>query len=312
MRTNWIQTGRRITPLFYRRPSGSSLLHLILLFSLLIPLPACLFPSCRKIDDGSGLDLVELQPDSCKICLHFSMDNRICDTLQSAGSLDVLVYQEEGLKPLRDKRHYDFMPDSIIIYGPKEGLVAVALANYPLELFSCPPQRFEEAEALVCEFDSDSPSHPLMSACRILEPGESGSLKLVPLMSKVKLGEIRNNQKDYIRLEDPRVFLENANFGAEILRDGGFRPSELLRTPSVRLPYDIGVFAQWPGTELFCYPNDSPEATIGTPSTVLVFECEIKNQTRQFRVPLPSVRRNTVMYVDISVDGPDAFESKVY
>ncbi|MBO6169952.1 MAG: hypothetical protein J6O51_08280 [Bacteroidales bacterium] len=276
-------------------------------------MPACLFLSCDKDTGREDVELVELQVDSCHVCIKFAVHDMIADTASQVRSLDLLIYKADGIKELRDKRHYDFLPDSILIYGPREDLVAVAIANYPQELFSCPPERFEEAEGLICDFESDSPGRPLMSASCNIEQGEGASLMLIPLMSKVKLGQISNNQKKYVRLEDPRIYLENVNASAEILRLGGFRPAELLQAPvRAPLPYDIGIFTQSPGTELFCYPNDSAEATIGTPSTVLVLECEIKGETCRFSTSLPAIRRNTVTYVDISVNGPGDFESKVY
>ena len=307
------QTGRRTSLFIFRHPPGSALLQLILLFSLLTLWPACLFSSCGKLSPGGDVELIEVPVDSCHICLHFKIDDALGDSVHAAKRLDVLLYGADGIKPLRAKRVYDFLPDSIIVYCPREELLAVAVANYPQELFSSPPERYDGAEQLSCPFDADSPLHPLMSGTAVIEAGASGTVTLSPLMSRVKLGVISNNMKNYVRLEDPRIFLENVNAGAEILREGGFRPSEMLRaTSKVALPYDIGVFAQSPGTELFCYPNDSPEVTIGTPATEFVLECEIKGITRQFKISLPALCRNTTTRVDISVDGPGQFESKVY
>ena len=108
-------------------------------------------------------------------------------------------------------------------------------------------------------------------------------------------------------------FLENLNPDAEVLREGGFRPSSIIETGAkTSLPYDIGVFAQHPETEVFCYPNDSSEATIGTPGTKLVLECEIKGEIARFKIDLPAIRRNSTTTVDITVSGKEDFESKVY
>lgn len=313
MKTNRNQTGRLTSLFFFRHPSGSPLLQLILLFSLLIPLPACLFCSCNKNDVEGGLDLVEIPVDSCSICLRFNISDHIADTTHSIVKLDLLLYSADGIKPLVCKRCYDYLPDSVKIYCPRTEMIAVALANYPFELFRAAPERYDGAEQLNCSFEDDSPSQPIMSGVAVLGAGASGTVTLKPLMARIMLGIISNNMKKYVRLEDPRIYLESANAGAEILREGGFRPAELLQAPQKEpLPYDIGVFPQSPGTQLYCYPNDSPEATIGTPATVLVLECEIKGATEQFRVSLPSIRRNTTTRVDISVDGPGKFESKIY
>lgn len=276
-------------------------------------MPACLLSSCTHNIGPDVADLVEVPVDSCKICLKFNVVDNLSDTLHPVHRLDLLLYSADDMKGLRHKRVYEHLPDSIIIYGPKEDLIAVAVANSAEPLFSNAPPRYDAAEELSCDFSSDSPNSPLMSGTLKLEAGEGGTVPISPLMSRVMLGMITNTMKNYVRLEDPRVYLENVNSAAEILRTGGFRPSELIAaTDRVQLPYDIGVFSQSPGTELFCYPNDSPAATIGTPATVLVLECEIKGMTKQFRIPLPVLRRNSTTRVDITVNGPTEFESNIY
>jgi hypothetical protein len=142
--------------------------------------------------------------------------------------------------------------------------------------------------------------------------GTGRQLTLSPLLARIKLGEISNSMSGYVRLENPRIRLDNMNAWAELLRTNGFRPSELIeKPPSKPLPYDIGIFSQTPGTELYCYPNDSP-LDAGTPATVFVLECEISGATCSFSISLPSVGRNTTTRIDVSVSGPDSFESKVY
>ena len=313
MKAKWNQTGRRTSFFIFRQPPGSALLQLILLFSLLTLWPACLLSSCGRLSADGDVQLIEVPVDSCHICLRFKIDDFLADSVHAVKRLDVLLYGADGIKELKAKRVYSFLPDSAVIYCAHEELLAVAVANFPEQLFQSPPSRYDGAEQLSCRFEADSPRLPLMSGTAVIEAGASGTVTLTPLMARVKLGVISNNMKKYVRLEDPRIFLENANAGAEILREGGFRPSEVLQeTPKTALPYDIGVFAQSPGTELYCYPNDSPEATIGTPATVFVLECEISGVTRQFKTNLPAICRNSTTLVDISVDGPEQYESKVY
>ena len=152
-----------------------------------------------------------------------------------------------------------------------------------------------------------------MSAFCSLEPESAGHLSLTPLMSRVQLCEIGNTMKGYVRLEDPRVYLENMNSSAEVMRTMGFRPSEMLEGKRPQpLPYDIGIFVQHPMTELFCYPNDSEGSAVGTPLTRLVLECEIKGKTCRFPVELEGLGRNKTLHIDISVSGPEHYDSKVY
>ena len=247
----------------------------------------------------------------------FSLMLRVCDnasdTLRSVERLDLFIYDADGLKELLLTRSWHYLPDSVRIYGPGMERIVVAIANSPLDFNEQALGRFDSIELLSYSFSDDNPLRPLMSGQATVGADGQVTLTLTPLMARVKLGEISNTIKNYVRLEDPGIHLENMNASAEIMRSWGFHPSETLPDPPVAmLPWDIGVFTQTPGTELFCYPNDSQDSDIGTPATVLVLECGISGQECRFEVPLGPIRRNTTTFVDISVSGIDMFESKVY
>ena len=312
MKTEWNQTGRIPTLIYRRSPRGP--LPLLLLFSLLILPPACLISGCSR--DGFGPDslaAVEVQLDSSRFTVGFKVLDNIAETPHEIQRLDLYIYDADGIKPLLDKRRYDKIPESVVIHGNGKARIIVAIANAPGEFGSESVGRFDAIEMLKVDFVSESTAIPIMSGMCNVEAGDTGTISLTPLMARIMLGEVGNRMKNYVRLEDPRVYLENLNSGAEIMREGGFRPNGVTeKGAKVSLPYDIGVYSQHPGTELFCYPNDSAEVTIGTPGTKLIFECEIKGQTCQFKIDLPAIRRNSTTTVDITVLGTDECESKVY
>ena len=314
MKTKWNQTGRSLT-FFNRRPPRSNLLHLLLLFSLLILFPACLVSSCsRDNPEGSGgLDAVEVALDSSRFTVRLRVLDNIADDAPEIKSLDILMFDSDGMKNLLAKRRYETVPDSIVFYGKGSGRIVVAVANAPGGLKHNELERFDGAEQLRFAFVEDNPLAPVMGGFCTLEAGCTGSLTLTPLLARVRLGEVSNKMKGYVRMENPRLFLENLNPDAEVLREGGFRPSSIIETGAkTSLPYDIGVFAQHPETEVFCYPNDSQQTSVGTPPTRVVLECEIGERTKQFRVELPAVRRNTTTTVDFLVWSDSDFEGKVY
>ena len=313
MKTEWNQTGRT-TQLIYRRSPGGPLPQLILLFSLLILPPACLISGCSR--DGNGpdsLDAVEVKLDSSRFTVRFNVVDNIAETPHTIQRLDLYIYDADGMKPLLDKRRYDKVPESLVFHGNGNARIIVAIANPPGDFGSENTSRFDAIELLSVSFASESPTIPVMSGMCTVEAGATETVNLAPLMARVRLGEVGNRMKNYVRLEDPRIYLENLNSGAEIMREGGFRPVSITeKGAKTQLPYDIGVFAQHPDTELFCYPNDSSDATIGTPGTRLIFECEIKGETCSFRIDLPAIRRNSTTTVDITVSGKDDCESKIY
>ena len=311
MKTNWNHSGRR--HFLLPRQSGSVLLQSFILFSLLLTVsPACLITSCREKDDESIQD-VSVQVDSSWFKLSMDVFCEAFDSLPRVRCTDVLVYDADDIGSLESWKRYDYLPDSLVIRGAKKAKRAVVIVNSPRTFNRIAIDRYDSMELLCCEFDEDSPEAPLMSGTCQLLPEASGHISLTPLMSRVQLCEISNTMKGYARLEDPRIYLENMNSAAEVMRGSGFRPSELLDdTRKKPLPFDIGIFSQKPMTELFCYPNESPEATVGSPQTILVLECEIYGNTCRFPVTLGEIGRNKTLHVNITVGGPELYESKVY
>ena len=307
----------RCDSVFFRRSPGSLLLRLtIFLYDLLLLVaPVCLTPACSRTappdTDPSGE--VSVPADDCRFTVRFRVSDNTADSLRTPRRLDIFVYNADGLREQLLVRKYDHMPDSAVLYCKAYNATVVAIANSPHDFNTGALGRYDSIELLTYSFEEDSPESPVMSGQKDIEAGGSAVLVLSPLLSRVQIGEVSNKLKGYIRLEDPRIYLENMNANAEVLRTAGFHPSETVPSPPVRyLPYDIGRFTQSPGTELFCYPNDSPEAGIGSPPTVFVMECEIQGATRSFRVPLPPISRNSTTRVDISVSGDESFDSKVY
>ena len=284
------------------------------MFSLLLTQPpACLITSCRNIEEPGEIEDISVKTDSSRFNLRIDVSSEISDSLTRVSNLDLLVYDSDGLGSLETWLNYDRLPDSISFEGAKRTKTVVAIANSPRSFSRRAIERFDSIEQLSYDFEEDSPQEPLMSGMCSLLPERTGHISLIPLMSRIRLGEISNTMKGYARLEDPRIYLENANSAAEILKDSDFRPSEYLKVKNKqKLPYDVGIFSQRPGNELFCYPNDTPESTLGAPQTSLVLECEIYGNTCRFPVILGSIGRNQTLHVDISVGGPAIYESKVY
>lgn len=311
MKTQRNQTGPR--RLLFRRPPGGILPHSLLLYSLLIPVSAGLIAACAKpAPDVYDSEQITVTPDSCSFCIRFTKQSGISDYPLPVKRLDLFIYDADRVGELQDRLRYDFMPDSVLLYGPGNDRLVVAIANSPHEFNEGALSRFDSIELLTYDFADDSPQFPVMSGMCEVAAGGSASITLTPLMARIQLGEISNNMQRYVRLENPRLYLDNMNSSAEVLRTVGFRPSETVSDPPrTPLPYDIGIFPQNPGTELFCYPNDTP-GTVSTPATSLVLECEIGGSTCSFCTAIPSIGRNSTTRIDLSVNGQDSFESRIY
>lgn len=269
--------------------------------------------SCSRVAEELPQEEVIVAVDSCWLGLKFSIDNNVYESMPEVRRLDLLLYDANGMGSIELWNRYEALPDSITLRTAKRAVTAIAIANSPRSFSRAAIERYDSIELLCYEFGEDAPDYPLMSGMCSMEPGSPGQITLAPLVSRVQLCEVSNSMKDYVRLEDPRVYLKNLNSSAEILRFSGFRPTESLeRSDPAPLPYDIGIFAQHPMTELFCFPNDSPEPSIGTPWTTLVLECEISGQTCRFPVELEGLERNKTLHIDLNVLSPDQHESHIY
>ncbi|MBQ9475042.1 MAG: hypothetical protein IJU69_02245 [Bacteroidales bacterium] len=269
--------------------------------------------SCAREVSPVEIEDVTVKVDSCLFEICFNVLNNISDSALLVKQLDIFIYDADGMQGLESWNSFDGLPDTVRVTGAKRAKTVVAVANSPRSFNRKAIERYDSIELLSYDFGEDSPENPIMGGICSLGHERPGTVTLEPLLTKVVLCEVSNLMKGYMRLEDPRIYLENINESAEVLRKSGFRASEGgINGKTYKLPYDIGVFPQNLNIELLCYPNDSAEATMGTPRTSLVLECEINGETCRFPVELPELGRNRRLKVDISVSGPNVFESKVY
>ena len=299
-------TGRGLTVSCYRRPPGSALLQNLLLFSLLL----ILSPACQVHKNGP--DEVQVEEGLEETALYrvsFSADSSSRGYRLNIYRFDLLVFDADGLHSLERRFRLDTLPASLEFKARKGPLIAVALANASCIGGLDAVSRYEEAESLCAEFELEDPYAPLMSGTALLESAAVVLITLTPLMARVVLDEVCNCMTGYRRLEDPVIYLDNTAAFAEVLRTDGFRPSEFI--PSARkrpLPFDIGILPQHPRAELFCYPNDAPSSSPGTPATVFVLEATVDGTPCRFPLSLGPVHRGGTVRLHLLVNSPSDFE----
>lgn len=216
---------------------------------------------------------------------------------------DLFVYSPNGQKEC----HMSFSGESDIHtldLTPGEKQI-VAIVNSPYTFTEPATAKIESLEQIRFKFKDDSPEHPAMSGSAGCIVGEDTYIiiDVTPLLCSIELTEVNNNLTSYRLLENPRIRLTGINPEAEIMRASGFRPSGSgCDGEPAALPCDVGFYSQYPGTTLYCYPDETPENMIGTDRTELIFECEIQDTTRRFTVPLPPLPRGSVCPVSITVD----------
>ena len=221
--------------------------------------------------------------------------------------LDLFIFSASGTKPLEKHVRYDSAPEKISLMLPVGEKVAAAIANSPKAFNLTALSRYDALEQLEYSFTDDDPSYPIMSGTT-----DGDTLVLKPMMCCVILASVSNGMDGYELIESPRVRLTDLTMSAKVMQESEFRPSETLDAGDWKdLPSDIGFYTQRPMTAMYCYPNDTPETTLGTPHIGLELQCTIQSETCSFDVALPPLNRGDTLRVDLNIDGPSTYTSTV-
>lgn len=233
-------------------------------------------------------------------------------------SVDLFIFRDEEIRTLEYHCRLPYRDPSVesvsdTVRLSKGMKVAVAAANLKGIPDESKLESYETMELMRSEYIYDDPERPVMSGITVFRAGDGCEVDLRPLLCTIILSEVNNNITGYRRLEDPRCYLENVNADAELFRETGFRPTEIInRTQAVPLPCDVGLYTQYPSSHLYCYPNDSQESTVGTPRTNFVLECEINGVTRCFSTELPPLARGCSHTVELTVNSPEDYRFRVF
>ena len=277
-----------------------------LLLSLLITLPAFIEISCRKLPSPLPEEEEPAVADSTLTRLHLQNSSK-----HLIRDVQILVYKSEGTRELEKILLVEELSDSIEFVSTAGEKLLVAVANYGKALSPVSLGRYDSLSELGFDFSDEDFEYPVMSGeCSTL--GNKGEISLVPLLCTVEIESISNTLEDYELLGSPRVRLAGINGYASLMQTGEFYPTEIIDYGQWEdLPYDVGMFTQYPGTELYCYPNQTSETSIGGTATSLELECEILGELCDFKIALPPFGRGSRLLVEITVDGPDSYTSRV-
>lgn len=250
--------------------------------------------------------------------------------------LDIFIYDNTGTRPLLS---HQTITDGLALQGhlnltfpttgsssTADGAIAVIIANCPKALNDQALARFDSMNILEFAFADDRPEAPLLTGMADI-PGSTQDtptstpaseparcqIELTPLLSRVIISAVTNGLSGYELLEEPSVILHDLTPSAKILQYEEFRPVEVIESGTPQpLPCDIGFYTQNPDLSLYCYPNDTPETTLGTPRTSLEFTCKIKGLECSFPISLPPIPRNSITRVELTINGPTDYTADIY
>ena len=222
--------------------------------------------------------------------------------------LDLFIYEDRGIRKLTFHSTGGLTQK---VLNPEVDFIAVAIANSPGHIDDASVGSFDAMEALCMSYRNELAEFPLMSGMAQAKPCDTLLLTLTPLLCEVHLASVDNLLEGRPLLRNPRVYFRYANASAQVLRQDGFRASETVESPEglrspelffAYLPEPVGYFRCEPGITLYCYPNDSPFPTIGTPRTELILEAEADSLVLGFCKELPALARASSTPVRVVAD----------
>lgn len=280
----------------------------LLLYSLLIALPAFLDISCRKApspvpDGGEEPEVV----DSTLTVLHLQNSSRY-----AVEDVQILIYKSDGTRELEQLLRLDEFTETVEVVTTEGEKLVAAVANCGKALSPVALGRYDSLSEFGYDFSDENCEAPVMSGeCRTR--GNMGEISLVPLLCEVVIESVANClDENYELVENPRVRLTGISGYAGVMQDSDFFPTEIQdRGEWTDLPYDIGMLTQNPGTTLYCYPNETPESSLDSSRTVLEFECEIFGRVCSFEIPLPPFGRGARLLVELEVFSQEDCQSRI-
>ena len=285
-----------ITASFLTGRSPSSPVLAIFLSVLCLLFPAVVTVSCGTADP--------FYPEQCLTTSLFIpellalQEHPTKAAASDISRIDLFVFNDDDSRRL-DSYCSMGRPDTPYIYvtsGAGDKLV-VAVANCTGRSFTYDEfSSYESLESVVWELKDEDPAHPVMSGECQVSAGAGGytPLHLTPLLSGVCLDFLKCDfsGRGYRSrtLENCSVYLTNLSGSSEILRQDGFKISRLENPggldydylSTMRHPEMIRrsvVPGQWSPVDLYCYPNDVSDGSIGSPRTKMVVQGDIDGIT---------------------------------
>lgn len=226
-------------------------------------------------------------------------------TIETAGikHLDIFIFNDDGEGRL-DSYSSTGVPDTefIRVESTTGDKLVVMIANMEGRNISANDiMSYENLENLTWYLKDEDPSFPIMSGECHINAGESGytPIQLTPVMSNVCLDflDVDFSGKGYRSrtLENASIYLTNISVSAEILRSDGFKATDLANCGSLdeswlesmkkpSMLYSRVMPGQWRPVNLYCYPNDGADGSLGRPVTRMVIQGDIDGKTYYYPI----------------------------
>jgi len=270
---------------------------------------SALFQSCDDTDP-----FFEIREDTCstlvcipELVLFDSHPSKAAyEGFDKIDCLDIFVFNDDEKRDLdsycrisRPAVSYITVSSSM---GEKE---LVIIANCSSHTFVYDEMTdYDALEELRWDLKDEDPSHPVMSGTAHFCAGDEApvTVQMTPLLANVCLDFIKCDftGRGYKSkgLDNASVYLTNVSASCDVLRQTGFRITDLANQgrldteylSTVKCPemlcYDGVILDYWKPIQLYCYPNNSEEGLMGSPRTKLVIQGDIDGETYYYPIDI--------------------------
>ncbi len=219
--------------------------------------------------------------------------------LEDLAGLDLFVYEEGGVQQLVSHTHCDAPPRVMEIETCRQSGILAAVANCPFEFNTDALKLYSSLENLSFNIADDLGSKPIMTGLATIDTAAASTIITIePLRAEIRLRSVTNLYSGDSLIEEPQARLSGINTVCEAFRWSGWYGSEPADTPWQPLPCWIGLYTQYPGTALYCYPNDASQGP-GAAFLELGYRYEGLEHTK--RIALPPIGRGDTIGIDLDL-----------
>ncbi len=266
--------------------------------------------SCRKEADSGSTPSYACFSDICLV--------RSGGPSCFPNSMDIFAYEDDSAGNLDSYQHLDSAGERIEIVSRSGRKRFVVVANAKVSQFAYNEIiNYEGLESVYSRLSDESPESPVMSGeTRGIAGRNEADMTLRPLMAQVRVNRFSVDfiGKPYSNLEfeHPKAYLVNVNGMCPVL-GGAANPIEVLNhgrlddsSVSGMSRPDMLVCDDVTGHQLYCYPCDGSEESLGSCTTRLVIEGEIGGVTYYYPINIGNgiVERGRSYVYDITVTRP--------
>lgn len=226
------------------------------------------------------------------------------------GCIDIFIFDDDSLGWLDSYQRFNTDGSLPLTAASRKGRKKIAaVANPGRDISSWSGvNSFESMLKTTASLWNEDPEAPVMCGYSEVSMGEesSCSMEMQPLISEIRVNSIccdfRGRPYEGEVLSDISIYLTNVNAEALIFHEEGFMPTEIINAAglseadmsrishpemlSCRLDSPVGDNTVYPGISLYCFPNDCPEQSLGSPFTRLVIEGKLCEHTCYYPIDI--------------------------